>query len=176
MLLLISGSLRKESFNTKLLNEAARYYEADSTQFADLNLPLYNGDDEAEKGIPDSVQKLSEQIQSSDAIIIASPEYNQGISGVLKNALDWVSRTEGAVWRGKPVALLHATAGRTGGARANYALRLVMAPFGCDLVQSPEVLIASAYSEFDENGQLKNERYQSALKEAMQALKAKASL
>ena len=171
MLLLISGSLRKDSLNTKLAKAAAKHYGGDS-QLADLNLPLYDGDLEEASGIPASVQKLADQIASAEAVVIASPEYNQGISGVLKNALDWVSRTKGGPWKGKPVALIHATAGRAGGARANYALRLAMAPFGTKLLQGPEILIAGAHDEFNEDGSVKSDRYDEALAGAMDALKS----
>ena len=170
-LLAISGSLRKDSLNTKLLAQAAEIGGAKEVVFADLNIPLYDGDLENSQGIPASVQTLFDQIMAADAVIIASPEYNQGISGVLKNALDWVSRVKGKPWTDKPVALMHAAAGRTGGARANYALRLVMAPFGAKMIQAPEILIASAGKEF-ETGTLTNERYLDALKTVMEKLAA----
>ena len=87
-LLGISGSLRSGSFNRKLLAEAARLFgEANYTE-ANLNLPLYNGDLEDAEGIPAAVQLLSDQIVAADAVLISTPEYNKGISGVLKNALD----------------------------------------------------------------------------------------
>jgi len=170
-LLTISGSLRKASLNRKLLAEAARLFgEADVTN-ADLRLPLYDGDLEEADGIPASVQILANQIADADAVVISSPEYNQAPSGVLKNALDWVSRVDGSPWASKPVALIHAAAGRTGGARANYALRLMMAPFGTDLLQGPEILVASAFQEFDEEGRLTNERYVKALSALMTDLR-----
>jgi len=137
-LLGISGALRKASTNTLLLQNAARLMGAESYTQADLQLPLYDGDVEA-KGIPASVQLLSDQIAAADAVIISTPEYNKSISGVLKNALDWVSRTEGSPWTGKPVAIMSATAGRAGGERAQSALRLCMTPFRPDIVQGPEV-------------------------------------
>lgn len=169
-LLGISGSLRKDSFNRKLIREAARL--ADSAQFteADLRLPLYDGDLESAGGIPASVQKLADQIAAAHAVVISSPEYNKGISGVLKNALDWVSRTEGAPWAGKPVAILSATAGRAGGERAQFNLRHAMTPFRPRILQGPEVLVAGAHNEFDENGQLKGELYIKALTSLMQDL------
>lgn len=171
-LLGISGSLRKGSFNTKLLNQAVTLFgDADYTQ-GDLQLPLYNGDDEEASGVPTSVQLLADQIHAADAVIIASPEYNQSFSGVLKNALDWVSRVEGKPWDGKPIALIHAAAGRAGGARANYALRLAMAPFNTRLIQGPEVLVASAFKEFDDTDQITNEHYQKALTNLMASLRA----
>jgi len=172
-LLTICGSLRKGSFNQMLLSEAARHFAPSSTQTGDLDLPLYNGDVEAQ-GIPANVQTLANQIAQADAVVIASPEYNQGISGVLKNALDWVSRVEGKPWANKPVAIVHAAAGRTGGARANYALRLVLAPFDVNLIQSPEVLVAGAHGAFDKDGQLQDARYADNLSLLMERLRTAA--
>jgi len=137
-LLGISGSLRKDSFNRMLLREAARLGSAASFTEADLRLPLYDGDLEEAEGIPAPVQALADQIKAADAVVISSPEYNKGISGVLKNALDWVSRTEGAPWAGKPVAILSATAGRAGGERAQFNLRHAMMPFRPRILQGPE--------------------------------------
>lgn len=174
-LLTISGSLRTGSFNRKLLAEAARYFgEADVIE-ADLRVPLYDGDMEEAEGIPPAVQTLADQIADADAVVISSPEYNQAPSGVLKNALDWVSRVEGSPWAGKPVALIHAAAGRAGGARANYGLRLMMAPFVTDLIQGPEVLVAGAFKEFDDNDQLTNEHYIKGLTTLMAELRKRAS-
>ncbi|MEM6372428.1 MAG: NAD(P)H-dependent oxidoreductase, partial [Pseudomonadota bacterium] len=116
-LLAISGSLRAESTNTKLLREAARLFGPCDLIEGDLNLPLYDGDAEERDGIPASVQTLSDQIEAADAVLISTPEYNKGPSGALKNALDWVSRTEGSPWAGKPVAVMSSAAGRAGGER-----------------------------------------------------------
>lgn len=172
-LLGISGALRKASTNTALMRQAAGIFAADSFIEANLDLPLYNGDIEEASGIPANVQTLADQIAAADAIIISTPEYNKGIPGVLKNALDWVSRTEGSPWAGKPVAIMSAAAGRAGGERSQYALRLCLAPFDIDLVQAPEVLIGSNYSEFDDNGMLTNERYVATLTTLMEKLRAK---
>lgn len=173
MLLCISGSLRTGSINTALLREAARLYGGPHA-FGDLRLPLYDGDLETRDGIPDSVQVLADQIAGAEAVVLSSPEYNQSFSGVLKNALDWVSRTDGSPWRDKPVALISAAAGRAGGARANYALRLAMTPFRPCLLTGPEVLVADGRNQFDENGQLSNERYLRMLTDLMDDLKAEA--
>ncbi|MGB1265961.1 MAG: NADPH-dependent FMN reductase, partial [Nereida ignava] len=137
----ISGSLRKEATNRKLIREAARIGGASTYVEADLNLPLYDGDLEAAEGIPASVQVLADQIKAADAVVISTPEYNKGISGVLKNALDWVSRTEGSVWQDKPVAILSAAAGRAGGERAQSNLRLAMNPFMARVISGPEVML-----------------------------------
>lgn len=169
----MSGALRRDSTNTKLAHEAGRLYGGDYT-VADLRFPLYDGDLESGEGIPDSVQAVANQIVAADAVVIASPEYNQSFSGVLKNALDWISRVKGSPWRGKPVAIMSAAAGRAGGARANYALRLAMTPFRPRLLTGPEVLIADTRNQFGEDGRLTNERYVKALTELMAALRAEA--
>jgi chromate reductase len=167
----ICGPLRAGSFNRKLMLEAARMYGADSFVDADLRVPLYDGDLEQAQGIPASVQLLADQIAGADAVLVVSPEYNQSLSGVLKNALDWVSRTEGSPWLDKPVALLNAAAGRAGGARANYALRLALAPFRARIIAGPEILVAGAQREFDDAGQLTSDFYQQNLSALMAQLK-----
>lgn len=173
-LLGISGSLRAGSFNTKLLLQAVPLFGSATFELADIRLPLFDDDIQKTEGIPVAVQHLSDQIARADAVIIASPEYNQSIPGGLKNALDWVSRTDGKPWLQKPVAIVNAAAGRTGGARANYALRLAMAPFNTRLLQGPEVLVAGASREFDADGTLTNERYLATLGTLMTALRAEA--
>ncbi|MEJ2036038.1 MAG: NAD(P)H-dependent oxidoreductase, partial [Maritimibacter sp.] len=101
-LLGISGALRQGSTNRLLLREAVRAFGAASLVEADLRLPLYDGDLEEASGIPTPVQRLADQIAAADAVLISTPEYNKNISGVLKNALDWVSRVKGNPWNGKP--------------------------------------------------------------------------
>lgn len=171
-LLGISGSLRAGSVNTKLLQEAARVFEPASFTLGDVRLPLYDGDLEDAEGIPTAVQILSDQIKAADAVILCTPEYNQSFSGVIKNALDWVSRTDGSPWLEKPVYLMSAAAGRAGGARAAYALRLAMATFRPWLVPAPEMLLANAGSAFDEEGRLKEERLLRTLTQAMEGFRA----
>lgn len=174
-LLGLSGALRKDSTNTQLLQNAADIHGADSYTLADLHLPLYDGDLETAKGIPASVKALADQIADADAVIIATPEYNSSLSGVLKNALDWVSRVDGNPWADKPVAIMSATAGRTGGARAQYALRACMTPFRPNILQGPEVMVAGNFKEFDDAGKLTGETYVKALTELMEALKSRST-
>jgi chromate reductase len=171
-LLGISGSLREGSYNKKLMREAARLYGADRFVEADLRLPLYDGDLEDAEGIPGSVQMLADQIAGAEAVVISGPEYNKGLSGVLKNALDWVSRTKGSPWRDKPVAIMAATGGRAGGERTQWTLRLCLLPFRPRLIAGPEVLVGNTSTQFDEAGRLTNDRYEAALRELMEALKA----
>lgn len=169
-LLGISGSLRKESFNTKLVHEAARVFAPEEFQFADLNIPLFNEDVEAE-GQPEGVARICEQIEWADAIVISSPEYNKGPSGVIKNCLDWVSRPRPAPMAGKPVAVVSATAGVAGGERAKSAMYLFLVPFKVNLVFQPEVNVGNNSAAFDDNGQLNPGRAKEALEALMGALK-----
>ncbi len=171
-LLTISGSLRKGSFNRMLLKEAARAFGDAEVVEADLALPLYDGDLEEAEGIPASVQMLASQIKGADAIVISSPEYNKGIPGVLKNALDWVSRVSEPVLKNKPTVVISAAAGRTGGETAQFMVLSCLTQLQVRLLPGPAVLIAGAMNEFDESGALKNARYKETLSTRMQALRA----
>ena len=171
-LLGISGSLRTEATNRKLIREAARLYGPADYVEADLNLPLYDGDAESADGIPAGVQTLADQIAAADAVVISTPEYNKGPSGVLKNALDWVSRTDSNPWMNKPVAVMSAAAGRAGGERAQMVLRGFMVPFRPRILQGPEVHLAGSSNEFDDDGQLTGELYIKTLQQLMDDLRA----
>ncbi|MDA9207537.1 NAD(P)H-dependent oxidoreductase [Octadecabacter sp.] len=169
-LLGISGSLRKAATNTKLIRAAAAAYGGDFVQ-ADLRVPLYDGDLETEEGVPAAVQLLADQIDGAEAVIISSPEYNKRISGVLKNALDWVSRTNSNPWKNKPLAIMSATAGRAGGERAQFDLRLCMVPFRARIIQGPELLLADSSNQFDDDGGLVSPIYAAKVQDLMTALK-----
>ncbi len=171
-ILLISGSLRKAATNTKLLREAARLFGDATVQQADLNLPLYDGDLEERDGVPGNVQTLADQITAADAVLISTPEYNKAPSGVLKNALDWVSRTEGNPWADKPVAVMSAAAGRSGGEVAQAALRGYLQPFQPRVLAGPSVHLAASYKEFDDQDRLTSEHYTATLQSLMDALRA----
>ncbi len=167
----LCGSLRKASTNRLLMLEAARRFGDAEFVEGDLRLPLYDGDLEADSGIPAEVQALADQIAAADAVIVATPEYNKGISGVLKNALDWVSRTKGAPWANKPVALMSAAAGRAGGERTQNMARLCLTPFRPLLITGPEVMVAATAQQWDDQGRLINELNAKALDELMQVLR-----
>lgn len=173
-LLLISGSLRQGSTNRKLLKAAAALWSGD-TDFGEIDMPVYNGDDEDNSGLPPAAVRLAGQIGKADAVMIATPEYNQSFPGGLKNALDWVSRSDGKPWADKPVAIVSAAAGRSGGARAQYALRLAMNPFHPRLLTGPEVMVAAAHKEFDEAGAMVSEAYQKTLGMLLEKLAAEAA-
>jgi chromate reductase len=155
-LLGISGSLRRESTNTMLVHEAARAFGPCRFTLGDIRLPLYDGDLEEADGIPPGVQRLAEQILAADAVVISTPEYNKNLPGVLKNALDWLSRTKPAPLAGKPLAIVSAAAGRAGGERSQFSLRHCLTPFQPRVLQGPEVMIASARNAFDADGRLKD--------------------
>lgn len=173
-LLGIPGALRKASTNRLLLAEARRLFGDATHTEADLRLPLYDGDLEEAEGIPPAVQALADQIKAADAIVIATPEYNKALPGVLKNALDWVSRVPGGVWRDKPVAICSAAAGRAGGERSQFSLRLCLTPFRPRLITGPEVMVADSGKAFDAEGRLLDARTVKGLKELMQELRAEA--
>ena len=171
-LLGISGSLRRASHNTKLLQIAAEAFGCESYTLADIDLPLYNGDVEEAEGIPAKVQALAALIGAADAVLIATPEYNKGMSGALKNALDWLSRVKPAPLAGKPVAIMSASAGISGGARAQYALRLALVPFDARVLNAPEVLVGASHDAFDADGGLKADTSRDFVARQMTALRA----
>lgn len=171
-LLGISGSLRRASTNTMLMRNAAEIFGADEFIEGDINFPLFNEDLQEAEGIPPAVQKLADQIAAADAVIISTPEYNKAISGALKNALDWVSRTEGNPWKDKPLAIMSAAAGRAGGERSQFSLRLAMMAFRPRILQGPEVLVGGSSKEFDENGKLTGESYIKFVTDLMDELRA----
>ncbi len=159
----ICGSLRRGSYNLMLLQEAIREFAPDLYGIGDIRFPLYDGDLEDEEGIPESVQTLAEWISKADAVIIATPEYNKSLPGGLKNALDWISRLPENPWTDKPVSIISAAAGRGGGDRSQFALRLALAPFGPLVMNGREVLVSNPADCFDEDGYLTDERARKAL-------------
>ncbi len=151
----ISGSLRQQSYNTAALQACQQQLPPGVTMslFDIAPVPLYN-DDVYKQGFPDSVRQLRAQIQAADALLIATPEYNYSMPGVLKNALDWASRPPSQPFDGKPIALLGATPGGMGSARAQYQLRQVFVALNAQVLNRPEVFISGAPNKFDANGQL----------------------
>jgi len=174
-LLGIAGALRKGSTNRLLLAEARRLFGDATHTEADLRLPLYDGDLEVAEGIPPAVQRLADQIAAADGIVIATPEYNKALPGVLKNALDWVSRVPGGVWRDKPVAICSAASGRGGGERSQFSLRLCLNAFRPRLITGPEVMVADSGKAFGPDGRLMDERTVKGLTELMAVLRAEAA-
>jgi chromate reductase len=174
-LLTISGSLRKGSFNRMLLAEAANAFgEADVMQ-ADINFPLYDGDLEQAEGVPASVQAFADQISAADAVVISAPEYNKGISGVLKNALDWSSRVSENPWADKPVVVMSAAAGRTGGETQLFMTQHCLLQLQVRLIMGAPVMVAAAHDAYDGDGHLKQQTYRDALSARMQKLRDEVS-
>ncbi len=154
-----AGSLRNGSYN-KLLLRAVRELLPNDVQMElfDLDgIPLYNQDTEVH-GIPESVKRFKEKIESADALLIATPEYNHSYPGVLKNAIDWASRPYGRnSFNGKAVAVISATPGAFGGVAAQDQLKQVLLALNTRLVVTPAVIVASAHQKFDQQGNLTDE-------------------
>jgi len=151
----ISGSLRRASFNTMALHAAAELAPAGmSIDICDIgDLPLYN-DDVRAAGFPPAVQSLRDRIKAADGLLFATPEYNYSIPGVLKNAIDWASRPPEQPFDGKPIAVMGASPGALGTARAQYHLRQCFVFLNGHILNRPEVMIGAAGSKFDANGKL----------------------
>ena len=155
----IAGSLRHASFNRALLRTAAELaperLRIDIHEIADI--PLYNQDVE-DQNPPAAVTTLREAVRSADALLIATPEYNHGVPGVLKNTIDWLSRPpRGSALNGKPVALMGASPGVTGTARSQTQLRQAFVFTNSYAMPQPEVLVGRAHEKFDAEGRLTDE-------------------
>src|SRR6266540_725009 len=170
----IAGSLRAGSYNRALL-QAARELAPAGMEIAEFDLrelPLYDGDVEA-AGDPEPVAALKDAIRSADALLIATPEYNRGVPGVLKNAIDWASRPPlGSPLAGKPVAIMGASTGRGGTARAQEQLRAAVEYSRANVLNDPEVLVPEAYMRFDERGRLTDEETRKEIAALLEALSA----
>ncbi len=155
----LAGSLRRESFNQKLLVTARDLAPRDLGLVLGTirGLPVYDADVE-EAGVPSVVLELARAIAGAEGLLLACPEYNHGIPGGLKNALDWLSRKGvGFPLRGKPVAIMGASAGIVGTARAQIQLRQVLYAVGAQVLPPPEVLVGQAQNKFDDQGRLTDE-------------------
>ena len=168
----ISGSLRAKSFNTATLRAAAELAPAGMTvELADISaIPLYNDDDRG-AGFPSSVEELSTRIRDADAVLIATPEYNYSIPGVLKNAIDWVSRVAPPPFADKPVAIMGASPSALGTARAQYDLRKVFVYLDARVLNKPEIFISGANSRFDEAGRLTDAGTRDLIAQQLEALR-----
>jgi chromate reductase len=151
----IAGSLRKGSFNAAALHAAQELAPADmKIEIFDISaIPLYNEDVKAQ-GFPPAVADLRAKIKAADGVLLASPEYNYSTSGVLKNVIDWASRPPEQPFDGKPIALMGASAGALGTARAQHHLRQMFIFLNAHILNRPEVLIGSASTKFDAAGKL----------------------
>jgi chromate reductase len=155
-LLGISGSLRRGSYNTRLLDTMKAMLPAGlALEIATFDgLPVYNGDDEDATGIPPLALDFIGRIRVADAVIIATPEYNFSIPGGLKNAIDWVSRIKQQPFRHKRVGIVGASGGPVGTARSQYHLRQTLQALEAYVMPRPEVFVSNAPSKFAADGTL----------------------
>jgi chromate reductase, NAD(P)H dehydrogenase (quinone) len=153
----IGGSLRRDSFNTKLLQCLQSLAPKDIRIEIEIEslrgIPLYDGDEEDRTGKPQAVQDLDAKIRAAQGVIIATPEYNFSVPGVLKNALDWLSR-QGSPLRWKPVGIMGASTGPVGTARAQYHLRQTLQHHEALLLPKPEIFVRNAQTLFSKSGEL----------------------
>jgi len=166
-----AGSLRKGSYNKSLLRAAGELLpEGVALETFDLEgIPPFNQD--MEKTPPERVKEFKSRIRAADAVLIASPEYNYSVPGVLKNAIDCASRPYGdSAWPGKAVAVMSASTGMLGGSRAQYHLRQTFLFLGVTAVTRPEVFVTFAAQKFDENGKLTDGPTRDLVKQLVQAL------
>jgi chromate reductase, NAD(P)H dehydrogenase (quinone) len=168
----ISGSLRERSYNTALLREAGALAPPGvEVELFDLSeIPLYNDDVEA-VGDPEPVANLRAAVAEADALLFATPEYNRGTSGVLKNAIDWLSRPAlASVLRWKPVAVLGASSGHGGTRRAQQQVRDALLFPGAVVLEKPEVAVPLAWERFDPDLRLTDENVGAAVTELLAGL------
>ncbi|MGY1488904.1 NADPH-dependent FMN reductase [Methylobacillus pratensis] len=167
-LLGISGSLRKQSFNTALLKAAKTLApEGAELEIATLHgIPLYDGDLEGQSGIPEAVTALKQKVIASDGVIIATPEYNGSIPGVLKNAVDWLSRPPAdipKVFQGRAFAVVGATPSGFGTILAQNAWLTVLRQLGVQYWNGGKLLLSRAHEAFDDQGNLTDQRHKDEL-------------
>ncbi len=165
----LSGSLRRQSYNSGLLRAAAELMPSgarlDILSIADV--PLYDADDEAANGIPTAVTALKDAVAGADGLLLATPEYNNGIPGVAKNAIDWMSRPPadiGRVFGGRKVAVVGASPGGFGTILAQAAWLPVLKTLGTDHWSGGRLMVSAAGKAFDADGNLTDETVRSRLK------------
>jgi chromate reductase, NAD(P)H dehydrogenase (quinone) len=169
----ICGSLRKGSYNRIVMN-ALQGYAPEGLRIAEApsyaEFPLYNADIQNSAGFPAPVQTLADAIRAADGVIFVSPEYNYGIPGPLKNAIDWVSRLPNQPFVGKPVAIISAAAGILGGGRMQYDLRRSMIFVDALTMNKPEIFIGNVSQKIDEKTcQIKDEQAIGFIKQQLAA-------
>ena len=177
----LSGSLRGGSFNTALLKAAAELMPAGQTLEVRTmhGIPLYDGDAEAEHGIPAAVRMLQDAIAASDGLVIATPEYNHSVPGVLKNTIDWLTRPPeqiDRVFRGKPLALIGATPGGFGTILAQNAWQPILHKLGVRLWSEGRLLVSQAHTRIDDQGNVADNKTRDQLAQFVQGFIAHASL
>jgi len=171
LILGFAGSLRKGSYNKALLRAAEELLpEEAKLEIFDLEgIPPFN--QELESRMPEKVKEFKAKIRDADAILIATPEHNYSVPGVLKNAIDWASRPYGDnSFEGKPAAIMSASTGMLGGSRAQYHLRQIFVFLDMRPVNRPEVFITFAAQKIDEQGKLNDETSRKLIKQLLEAL------
>ena len=167
----IVGSLRRESYNRSAMRAATQLVPAGAKiDVFDLNgIPGFSEDDEQHP--PAKVVELKQRIRAADALLFVTPEYNYSIPGVLKNAIDWASRPYGdSAWSGKPAAIMGASTGSIGTARAQYHLRQVFVFLNVYAMNDPEVMIGNAAAKFDAQGTLTDEETRKRIRALLKSL------
>ncbi len=167
----IAGSLRRGSYNRAALRAAVQLAPQDAVleTFELDGIPGFNEDEE--QNPPVKVAELKQRVRNADAILIVTPEYNYSVPGVLKNAIDWASRPYGDnAWNGKPVAIMGASIGRFGTARAQYHLRQSLVFLNMFPINQPEVMIGNASQRFDAQGQLTDEATKDYIRRLLRTL------
>jgi chromate reductase len=170
----ISGSLRRGSFNSAALRTARELAPAgmEVEIYEGLrDIPPYDDDVRQGQGYPAPVEDFRARIKAADALLIATPEYNYSVPGVLKNAIDWASRPPEQPFDGKPIAIMGASPGAVGTARAQYHLRQVFVFLNGHVLNRPEVMIGQAQSRFDAEGRLVDEKTRGFVGAQLAALK-----
>ena len=166
-----AGSLREGSYNKALLQAAVELKPKDAELeiFSIDGIPLFNQDLEAH--VPEKVKQFKAKIKAADAILIATPEYNYSMPGVLKNAIDWASRPYGDnSFEDKPVAIMGASPGGFGTARAQYHLRQICVFLNMHTVNKPEVFVTFAHTKIDGNGRVTDEETRGRIKHLLESL------
>ncbi|WP_433444854.1 NADPH-dependent FMN reductase [Nonomuraea sp. CA-141351] len=178
----ISGSLRAQSHNTALLRAAQKHAPGGvSVEIYEglRDIPPYDQELDTPHHRPQVVRELRERVTAADGLLIATPEYNYSIPGVLKNAIDWVSTdwtgTEGLPLLRKPIAILGASPTNFGSVRAQLALRQVFIWTDSDVIAKPEVIVFRAHERFGEGGNLTDDTTIGLLQSLLEALTAKAA-
>lgn len=156
----IVGSLRKGSYNAALARELPKWQPAGMSITASpswASFPIYNADDQNTTGFPKDVEVLADAIRKADGVIFVTPEYNYGIPGGLKNAIDWVSRLKDQPFKDKPVAIQSATGGPMGGARMQYHMRQAMVFLNAFTFNTPEIFVGLAHTKFNDKMEFTDE-------------------
>ena len=167
----IAGSLRRQSYNRAALRAATQLVPEDAIidTFELDGIPGFNQDEE--QNPPIKIVELKQRIREADAVLIVTPEYNYSVPGVLKNAIDWASRPYGdSAWNGKPAAIMGASIGAIGTARAQYHLRQMFVFLNMFPVNQPEVMIGNASERFDSKGNLTDDATKNFIRQLLQNL------